>query len=208
MAGKRVESAVSPAPARGAHLLDAAVEVVADRGLDALSMRVVATRAGVSLAQVQYYFASKDRLLAAAFGHVSDRFLARVARVEASGSAYEDLRAVLSCWLPLDDERARDARVWAAFTAAAVTSPVLGPLNAEVTIDILAWLGTALADAQASGAAPQLDTEIEAAVLLAVVDGLVLQALALPRRRGVALVRAGIDAQLVHLFGVARTGDN
>ena len=41
---------------RGDHLLDALVAVAAAGGMAAISVRAVAAEAGVSIAQVQYYF--------------------------------------------------------------------------------------------------------------------------------------------------------
>ena len=50
-----------------ARLLDAAVAEVADTGFDGLTVRLVASRAGVSAATVYAYFSSKEHLLAAEF---------------------------------------------------------------------------------------------------------------------------------------------
>jgi AcrR family transcriptional regulator len=44
------------------HVLEAVIDVIAERGLEAATMRNVAAAAGISLAQVQYYFHSKDNL--------------------------------------------------------------------------------------------------------------------------------------------------
>jgi AcrR family transcriptional regulator len=48
-----------------ARLLDAAARVFAERGVEAATLREIATRAGASAALVAYYFGSKPRLLAA-----------------------------------------------------------------------------------------------------------------------------------------------
>lgn len=48
-------------------ILDAVLEVAAGRGLEAVTVRSVAERAGVSPAQVQYYFRTKDQMLVSAF---------------------------------------------------------------------------------------------------------------------------------------------
>lgn len=61
---------------RGSHLLDAALGLLAEEGLTALTMRSVAARAGVSSAQVQYSFRTKAELVAAAFDHAGEQFLA------------------------------------------------------------------------------------------------------------------------------------
>jgi AcrR family transcriptional regulator len=186
---------------RGAHLLDALVEIVADRGLDAVSIRTVASAAGVSVAQVQYYFRSKDQLLAAAFEHVSEGFERRARDVDTTGRPRDVLRRLLHLWLPLDEKRSRDARVWTAFTAAAATSAVLRPINAAVDRDLRAWIAGFLRSAQEAGdLSDSVDADVEASVLLAVVDGLVLQALVATDTERTALVVDGVDAHLSRLF--------
>lgn len=187
---------------RGAHLLDAVVNVVADSGLGAVSMRSVAAAAGVSLAQVQYYFRSKDELLAAAFEHISDGVQRRAAAVNTTGPPREVLRRLLHVWLPLDEVRARDARVWLAFTAAAATSATLRAITATTDRDLRGWFSGFLRAAQEAGELDTaLDADAHAAVLLAVVDGLVIQALVAPSEaHGAALAVAGLDAQLSQLF--------
>jgi AcrR family transcriptional regulator len=191
-------------PRRGAHVLDAALRVIAEDGFAALSMRTVATAAGVSLAQVQYYFRSKDELLAAAFEHVSADVVARAEQVDTTGPTREVLRGLLHVWLPLDEERERAARVWLAFTAAAATSPTLGPSNAALDADLRTGFAELLREAQTSGELPaDRDPDLESALLLAVVDGLVVQSLALPAERRAALLVAALDTHLNRLFAQA-----
>ncbi|OZM71315.1 TetR family transcriptional regulator [Amycolatopsis antarctica] len=199
---------MSPPIRRGAHLLDAVVEVVAEHGIGAVSMRSVAAAAGVSTAQVQYYFPSKDRLVAAAFEHVCQGVERRGGGVDTSGTAREVLSRLLRLWLPSDAGRARDARVWLAFTAAAATSPALRAINDEVERDLRAGFAGLLRDARQTGELPQdRDPELHAVVLLAVVDGLVTQAVLAPGtdRQRSALAERGLDAHLTLLFGKERT---
>ena len=57
-------------------LLDAAYSVIAEKGLEGLRTRDIAARAGVNIATLHYYFASKEELLVAVIRHVPERFLA------------------------------------------------------------------------------------------------------------------------------------
>ncbi|ONI67619.1 hypothetical protein BWI15_31445 [Kribbella sp. ALI-6-A] len=186
---------------RGAHVLDAVLDVIAERGLEAATMRTVAAAAGVSLAQVQYYFRSKDELVASAFRHVSERFDEKLATVDLSGPPREVLREALQLWLPLDDERAWDARVWLAFSAASVTSPALAAIaaatDAELRVAFARLLDAAIADGDLAEVA---DTETEAALLLAVLDGLVVQGLTLPAEQRAPFVTQSLNAHLGRLF--------
>ncbi|HEX6684455.1 MAG TPA: TetR/AcrR family transcriptional regulator [Candidatus Limnocylindrales bacterium] len=190
---------------RGGHLLDALVEVVAAGGFAAVSVRTVAASAGVSTAQVQYYFRTKDELIAAAYKHVADQLKQRVRAVDLSGAPRDALRRVFHVWLPLDETRARHARVWLTFAAAAPVSDTLRPLSAEWDGELKSWLAGFLRDAQRGGDLPgDRDPDLEAALLLAAVDGLVLQALVLPEAARADLVVPGLDIHLDRLFATAR----
>jgi AcrR family transcriptional regulator len=182
-------------------VLDAVVEVIAERGLEAATMRNVAAVAGISLAQVQYYFRSKDELVAAAFQHVTRAFDEKLATVDLSGPPRKVLRDALELWLPLDESRARDARVWLAFSAAAATSAALKEIAAATDHELRIAFARLLDAAVAEGRlADVIDTESEAALLLAVVDGLVVQALALPARTRPTFLAQSLDTHLGHLF--------
>lgn len=166
-------------------------------------MRNVAAAAGISLAQVQYYFRSKEELVAAAFQHISELFDLKLATVDLTAPPRRVLRQALELWLPLDDSRARDARIWLAFTAAAATSATLREIAATTDHEQRTALARALDAAAAAGELPEVtDTETEAAVLLAVVDGLTVQALALPVERRPAFIAGSLDAHLNRLFTV------
>jgi AcrR family transcriptional regulator len=58
---------------RREQLTEAAIEVIAEAGLDATTTRRVAERAGVPLGIVHYAFASKDELLAAVIDTIGER---------------------------------------------------------------------------------------------------------------------------------------
>ncbi|NEA33121.1 TetR/AcrR family transcriptional regulator [Streptomyces sp. SID13031] len=186
---------------RGAHVLRAVVDVIAERGLEAATMRNVAAAAGISLAQVQYYFRSKDELVAAAFQHVTELFDLKLATVDLSGPPRRVLREALELWLPIDESRARDARVWLAFSAAAATSPTLKEIAAATDNELRGALARLLDAAAAEGDLPEVtDTETEAALLLAVLDGLVVQSLAMPAELRPPFLVDSLDAHLGRLF--------
>lgn len=164
-------------------------------------MRNVAGAAGISLAQVQYYFRSKDELVAAAFRHVIELFDLKLATVDLSGPPRRVLRQALELWLPLDETRARDARVWLAFSAAAATSPALKEIAATTDNELRVAFARLLDAAAAEGDLPDVtDTETEAGLLLAVVDGLVIQALTLTEPLRTKFLSTSLDAHLTRLF--------
>lgn len=84
-------------PDRRDRILQAALDVFAERGFDGASTRQIATRAGVNHGLITYYFGSKKRLWQAAVDH-----------------AFGDMQARLDAALAQDpeaDDRARAARV-------------------------------------------------------------------------------------------------
>ena len=58
---------------RRRELLDAAISVIADRGIEGLRTREVAARAGVNIATLHYYFATKETLLRAVLHRTIER---------------------------------------------------------------------------------------------------------------------------------------
>lgn len=64
-------------------MLDAALDVVADYGVDALTMRATAARAGVSPGTVSYHFATSDDLLVRALEHGAEQTVVMLERLAA-----------------------------------------------------------------------------------------------------------------------------
>ena len=85
------------APERRQRIIDAAIAVVGERGVGALSHRAVAAEADVPLGSTTYHFATLDDLLAAALRQVNAEWLAGLERWERDADP----------GLPLADELAR-----------------------------------------------------------------------------------------------------
>jgi AcrR family transcriptional regulator len=184
---------------RQAAIIDAVTGIVAERGLDHVSVREVAAAAGVSIGTVQHYFPTKQQMLAAAYTDAVRRIRARLEALQLDRDARGNLALVLRELLPLDDQRRVETRVYMAFAAAAATSPSL----ADIQQTILTELHTALTDAfaQAWG-----DTATPARCLLAahaaiaLADGLAFHAVTttrwLPSRKLIATVDLVLEALL------------
>jgi AcrR family transcriptional regulator len=159
--------------------LAAAVWRLASRdGPDAVTIRGVSAEAGWSTGALHHYFSDKEELLLFAFQTVADRVGRRVATArEESGEPLELARALLAIGLPLDDERRDETRVWFAFLGLALTRP---PLARAQRLAYDAWrrlVADALRDARDRGdLEADVDVEREAAALVALVDGLAVQA--------------------------------
>src|SRR3954468_6510376 len=80
---------------RRRQLAEAVVRIACSRGLQAVSMREVAAEAGVSLRLVQYYFHTKEELLAGTLRHLGEQLAARVQRRVMAGAASPTPASVL-----------------------------------------------------------------------------------------------------------------
>ena len=181
--------------------LCAAVWRLASReGLEAVTVRGVAEEAGWSTGAVVHYFADKEDLLLSAFQTVADRVSRRLAKLEARTTEPLELaRAWLVEGLPLDGDRRAEVRVWFALLGLALTRPALARAQ---RLTYRAWRGRVaelLREAQdARAVRANVDCRAAAAALVALVDGLAIQATFDPRAvsgaRAVELVDAHLDA--------------
>ena len=178
-------------------ILDAVLAITAERGLDQASIREVATAAGVSIGTVQYYCRTKDEMLLLAMNHVTDRLGRRIDALAPAESVVDRLRDVVRQWLPLDAERAVDARVWLAFAARAVVNPRLGEAESTTALQIRADIAGLLEEGKSTGAvAHAVDSQREAITLLAVLDGLTMQLLHEPPSLTPEQALAALDAHV------------
>jgi TetR/AcrR family transcriptional regulator, regulator of biofilm formation and stress response len=180
-----------------AAIVRAALEVVGERGIAALTHRAVAERAGVSLSSTTYHFASKAAIVEAALRRVAD------ADQQAAADAVVALRRVLDA-----GDRPTPALV-VEHLARATTGggPVLMraayELQLQATVDdrlrvlVREWLDVIVghvADALRLLGSPE--PELDARLLVAATDGLRLDALTIPSTAG-AVQRATLE----HLVG-------
>jgi TetR/AcrR family transcriptional regulator, transcriptional repressor of bet genes len=160
--------------------LAAAVWRLASRdGLDAVTIRAVAGEAGWSTGALHHYFADKEELLLFAFRTIADRVGRRVAAArEGARDPLELVRELLAIGLPLDAERRDETRVWFAFLGLALTRPALARSQGAAYGQWRRLVTSALEQAQAEGELDAaIDPEREAAGLVALVDGLAVQAM-------------------------------
>jgi AcrR family transcriptional regulator len=174
-----MEESSSPNP-RGAALTGALLRIVAEQGLDQVSVREVASAAGVSIGTVQHYFPTKDEMLAAAFAEVVRRVRVRLASVELGDDVRRNLSTVLREFLPLDARRADEARIMLAFATRAANSPELADVQRGVLDEIHEALSEAFARA-ANGQVDAAETGRAAHIAIAAADGLALHAVSAPR---------------------------
>ena len=184
---------------REATLTDAVLRIVAERGLDHVSVREVASAAGVSIGTVQHYFPTKDDLLLAAFNDVVRRIRHRIESIYVGPQVRHNLSAVLRELLPLDKERAAESRMVLAFAARAATSPALATIQQTILTEIIDALTDAFTLA-AAGRATAAHCRLSAHVALAAADGLALHAVSSPGLIAVSQLSAALELLLDRLL--------
>lgn len=111
---------------RRAEVARTAYDIVAQQGLDVLTVRAVAKARACSTAVVSHYFRDKRDLLVAVYSLAAERTFARWTETEARGGA---LRSCLTAALPLDQEMQGDWRVHIAFWSVAAIDPALADIQ-------------------------------------------------------------------------------
>jgi AcrR family transcriptional regulator len=186
--------------ARRAALGEAVWRVARRRGIEDATLREIAAEAGWSTGVLAHYFVDKDELIGFAFRLVAERATARYRRALEHGDKLEQLRAALRETLPLDRERHAEARVWLAFLARSLAHPGLARDRRAFYADWRETLADLVEEGQREGALrSDLTPEAEAAGLIALVDGLALQAVSDPRRVTPNRQKAVLDAALARL---------
>ncbi|MEU0549019.1 TetR family transcriptional regulator [Micromonospora sp. NPDC005979] len=178
-------------------IADALMRVAADQGLEAVSLRHVATEAGVSAGMVQHYFRTKDEMMAFALSVVRERSQIRVteavARLGEAPAPRLLLRTIIAALLPLDAHTRDDGRVALAFLAYTAVRPTAATGLREGTAQLTAFIASVL---------PTNDVAA-AAGLLALMEGLGVYLLGGQYTAEQAL--DALDAQLDLLFGTPAT---
>jgi AcrR family transcriptional regulator len=161
---------------REAAVTEAVLAIVAERGLDQVSVREVATAAGVSIGTVQHYFPTKEQMLAAAYTEAVRRIRHRLQALRLGPDPRRNLTLVLRQLLPLDEQRTVESHVYLAFAAAAATSASLSTIQ-QTTLD---ELHSALTEAFALTwdiPASRSRCRLAAHAVIALADGLALHAI-------------------------------
>lgn len=183
-------------------VLDALLDLTATRGTDGVTVREVATAAGVSIGSVQYYCHSKEQMLAMAFDETNRRILNRVDAIERTGTVGAVLRRALLEFLPLDDVRRREAAVYLAFSARAVVSDSGREVRHQLIADQHRRCADAFRLARDRGEhLADIAPDDAAWSTVALVDGLLMNLLSDP---GGLSARAAEDAVDRHLAALIR----
>lgn len=180
---------------RRAQLAEAAYQIIAAKGLDGLSIRILARAVGArSSGIVSHYFIDKAEIIAAALDHAANVMRRR-----------PDIRLhpieMFVSVLPIDDEALESWRFTLAVRAGALTDPALVKFDSAINEywhqympDLLEAHGVLGADDDAHDAVD---------FIVAVVDGIALRATLAPDDWPVARQRAHIERAFLQIGGTA-----
>jgi AcrR family transcriptional regulator len=190
--------------ARRKQLANALMRLAATQGLEAVSLRHVATEAGVSTGMVQHYFRTKDEMMTFAMDMVMDNIRARSTaeadRSQRPASPGSLTRALLMQILPLDENRRLEGHVMLAFLAYAAVKPAIAVGMRESVGQMRAFIADEIRAAQATTkTALRVDPAKAATGLIALVDGLGVHVLGQHYSPEEAV--AALDEHLDALFG-------
>lgn len=160
---------------RREQLAEAAWRVIRRDGVEGASVRSVADEAGMSLGSLRHYFTTQSELLEFSMRLVSERVNKRIQNMTYSGNPRQDIEAIISELVPLDEERLAECEVWLAFVGSALAHPKLRELSQEVHDTLYAGFRRIVDSLiQIGMARPETNAHLEAMRLHALVDGLVV----------------------------------
>ena len=165
---------------RRAELTRVTAGEIARVGLDGVTLREIARAGGWTTGIVSHYFVDKRDLLLATFRSRADAARDRIDVSLAAGASM--LEAIIDSALPLDEEGALNWKVWLAFWGAAVGDPELSSRPAGPASQLPPRHRPGPRRRAGRGpAATALDVDHEARRLVAVLDGIAVQAVFEPQ---------------------------
>ena len=185
---------------RREQIAEATWRVIVEQGMEGATVRGIAKEAGLSLGALRHYFATQDELLMYAMQLVKERATARIAEISANEkwAPKERITKILLELLPTNQEKMIEMEVWFAFTVYfrhkkegfdaqhdGIYAAVRKLLDSADQLNLLR---------------KELDKEMEAERLYAVIDGLALHAYLEPQRVDGERITKVLEHHLASLF--------
>ena len=155
---------------RRRELVEAIWDVIANEGIEGLTMRRVASAAGCTTGRISHYFSGREELLSSALSAAHDEAEIRMITIAKSDlPARERLKLVAYEGLPLDAARLREWKVWIVFWASAASNSSLSDQNRARYREWRNLLLRLFADIESQA---KSDSPARVDELLALIDGL------------------------------------
>ncbi len=165
--------------ARRKELLDATLDVIADHGLHAASVRKIAEKAGVSAGLIRHFFQSDDDLVRAAYAYLIGMLTGQASeKAEAqNGTPESRLAAFVAGNLSKPNLSSFKVSIWATFIVVVRSGPEFARIHRDSDQEFLDILQSLIAPvlAQHARALPDADCRKLAIALNGLIDGLWLE---------------------------------
>ena len=179
-------------------ILDAAIAVIARRGVRGLRVEEVAGEAGVAVSLLYYHFGTRDGLVRATLDHANERAAAAPAAAGDS-PGYEAAERILLAELDAGPSVRETSVVWGEVLASAVFEPSLRDQLRAANETWVQLVAERISQGLADGSVREgIDARASAERLTALVDGLSSRWLAglHERERACELLAAAIEGEL------------
>jgi AcrR family transcriptional regulator len=162
-----------PAEARREELIRATLSCLKKYGSAGASVRRISAEAGVSMGLINHHFSGIDTLLAAAYGSVSERLLARSAEVAlATTEPAKSLHAFFAASFAPEVLDPALFRTWLVFWSLVPHSREMRAVRERSAAEVRALLGALLGRLQSLPGVPPFRVDTAAIGLSALMDGL------------------------------------
>ena len=171
---------------RRKELIEAIWDVISTDGIEGVTLRNVALRAGCTTGRISHYFSSREELLSSALKLAHQEAALRMMSIAKSDlDAKARLTEVIYEGLPLDKRRLKEWKVWIVFWAAAASSQNLAGVNASRYME---WQGLLTRLLKDNGVSKQ-DLESQCNELLSIIDGIGIRVTLSPSPKNRELAR-------------------
>ncbi|GAA2362592.1 TetR family transcriptional regulator C-terminal domain-containing protein [Saccharopolyspora halophila] len=201
-APQRSARADATKPERYQQILDAAWELIAERGYHAVRVADVAQAAGTSAATIHYYFPGRDDLLTETLRYsVKQAFDRQVAELHSIDDAHARLLRLVELQLPSPGLLRREWSIWLQVWNESALRPELRVLHSDSYTRWHDTIARTIRQGQQQGVFTDTDAEDLTMSLTALIDGLGIQVLTDRRGRSVQRMRKAlhdyIDREIV-----------
>jgi AcrR family transcriptional regulator len=156
-------------------ILEAARDTLVSVGFSGLSMRAVATHVGISLGNLQHYYASKEELIEALIEYMMDGYQAAISTMletHVGSTPTERFKLVVGMlWERVQEPRTANIflEVWALSSRGGFAAELVRKVRSREHKAMLGLLR------ELTGAAEKIDLELRASMIVLVIEGLLVQ---------------------------------
>lgn len=170
---------------RRERIAEAVWNIAANQGLERATIRAVAAECDLSVGSIQHSFRTQEELKRFAMELVVQRVTTRLNNAEElpvrAGDKTAAISELLMETLPLDAEREKEARIWAAFSTAALTDESLCSYSRQMNSALERFCQECIRELNSpESARGGSDIRLEAMHLHSLLDGLTLALLVDP----------------------------